>query len=112
MKKNKAQKDLLWISISIFIIVVLWIGFNIYHSHADSTIEPDLQLQIAPIEPSFNTEALNKIKTRKKIIPVYQLDSASGSASVEPNPPTQASPSAGTPLQQSSPTKSFQIQGQ
>lgn len=112
MKKNKAQKDLLWISISIFVIVALWIGFNIHHSYVDSTITPSLQLQIAPIEPNFDTEALNKIKTRKKIVPVYQLDSASGSANKAPNQSTQPSPPANTPAQQPSPTGSFQIQGQ
>ncbi|HUQ85585.1 MAG TPA: hypothetical protein VM077_04630 [Candidatus Limnocylindrales bacterium] len=112
MKKNRAQKDLLWISISIFVVVALWIGFNIYHGRADSTIEPDLQLQITPIDPAFNTQSLDKIKTRKKVIPVYQLDSASGSASTNPNQPIQTSPSADTPAQLPSPKDSFQIQGQ
>ncbi|HVF69398.1 MAG TPA: hypothetical protein VNA13_02405 [Xanthomonadales bacterium] len=106
MKKNTAQKDILYISISSFVLVVLWIGFNLYHAYATSTIEPDLRLQIEHIDPQFNTRTLDKLKSRKTIVPVYQLDSASTSA--EPSP-TPAAPA----LEQSpTPGGSFLIQGQ
>jgi hypothetical protein len=89
MKKNKAQKDILYIAISSFILVVLWIGFNLYHAHATSTIEPVLQLQIKPIDPSFDTAVIQKLKSRQNIQPVYELNNASSTASISPTPTAQ-----------------------
>ncbi len=88
MKKNRAQKDILYISISSFVLVVLWIGFNLYHAQVTSTIEPDLQLQIVPINPKFDTEIIQKLKTREQISPLYEATNASPSAAVTPEPPT------------------------
>jgi hypothetical protein len=75
--KRVTEKDLLVLSISIFVVVVLWIGFNIYHAWATSTISEDLQLQIIPIEGKFDTQTLNKLKTRKKIEPIFELSGQS-----------------------------------
>lgn len=86
MKKSRAQKDILYISISSFVLVVLWIGFNLYHAHATSTIAPDLKLQIAPINPRFDTAIINKLKTREKIAPLYEARDASPSATVTITP--------------------------
>lgn len=94
MNKHKAQKDILYIAISSFVLVVLWIGFNLYHAHATSTIEPVLQIQIKPIDPKFDTEMINKLKSRQNIQPVYELNNASGAASTTPTPPTQAAPNS------------------
>lgn len=88
MKQNRAQKDILYISISIFVLVVLWIGFNLYHAYVTSTIAPDLQLQIAPIDPKFDTEIINKLKTREKIAPLYE-NIASSSPTISQPPSVQ-----------------------
>jgi len=90
MKKNKAQKDILYVSISSFVLVVFWIGFNIYHAAVTSTITPDLQLDITPIDPTFNLQAISKLKTRHTVIPVYELKNATGSSSLTPLPNTQS----------------------
>ena len=93
MKKNRAQKDILYISISSFVLVVLWVGFNLYHAYVTSTIEPDLQIKILPIEPRFDTETIEKLKTREKITPLYESDSASPEAVVAPLPTSPELPS-------------------
>lgn len=80
MKKNRAQKDILYISISSFVLVVIWIGFNIYHAAVSSTIAADLQLEINPINPNFNQGTIQRLKRRTKIDPVYQLGSSSARA--------------------------------
>ena len=68
MRKNKVtQRDILFVSVSMFAIVALWIGFNLYHSWVASTISEDLQIQIIPIAPKFDTQTLNDLKSRKKI---------------------------------------------
>ena len=87
MKKNRAQKDILYISISSFILVVIWIGFNIYHIQTTTKISQEIQLQLDPIEPTFDYETLNKIKARSKVLPLYELQT-----SVTPSP--EASESA------------------
>lgn len=95
MKKHKAQKDILYIAISSFILVVLWIGFNLYHAHATSTIEPVLQLQIKPIDSSFDTSVIQKLKSRQNVQPIYEFGNASSAANISPTPTTQE-PSSST----------------
>lgn len=80
----------LFLLTSVFIVVVAWVGFSIYHSYVTSTISQDLQTAILPISPGFDTTALNKLKSRKSIAPVYQLvpstapvQAGSGSTSTE-----------------------------
>lgn len=72
-KKQSARKDILFLSISSFIVVAAWIGFNLYHSHVTTTITPDLQMQIIPIQPYFDTATLQTLKTRKQVIPISAL---------------------------------------
>jgi hypothetical protein len=95
MKNHKAQKDILYISISSFVLTVLWIGFNLYHAHVASTIEPSLQLQIEPIEPSFDTETIGRLKNRQSVAPLFELEGSSIStpeANTTPSPETEEPP--------------------
>lgn len=78
------QKDFLFFLISICIIIVAWVSFSVYHSSITSTIPESLMVQINPIAPQFSTAAIDKLKKRQKIIPLYF---------VENSPPPQASPS-------------------
>lgn len=64
------QQDLLLISVSIFITIVAWIGFNIYHTTVSSTIPRSLQEKIEPIEGEFDTEIIESIKKRENVLPV------------------------------------------
>jgi len=109
MKKNRAQKDILYISISSFVLVVFWIGFNLYHDYVTSTIAPDLQMEIQPIDPTFNTGLIQKLKTREKIIPIYELKNASAEASITPSPTPVVTPNASESL---APTSSPERLGQ
>lgn len=67
------QKDILIIFILLFIFVVAWIGSNIYHSAVSSTVTEAINQDIAPIEPSFDTKAINELKKREKVIPSFEL---------------------------------------
>jgi hypothetical protein len=66
------QKDLLIIISSVFILTLLWVIFNIYHSHVSSTITDPLIYQIIPIEGKFDTATINKLKERKRINPFFE----------------------------------------
>ncbi|HSW48238.1 MAG TPA: hypothetical protein VLG67_04110 [Candidatus Saccharimonadales bacterium] len=112
MKKEKAQKDILYISISSFVLVALWIGFNLYHAHVTSTITPDLQLKIVPIDPKFNTDVIQKLKTRQQITPLYESLSSSSSATTTPEPTAGTGTSASGSGQPVIPANSIERLGQ
>lgn len=68
------RKDTLFLMVSGFAIVVVWVGFNIYHNAKTSTIPEATSIQIAPISPSFDTKTIDIIKKRKKIPPVFEIN--------------------------------------
>ncbi len=85
-KKNRIQKDILYLAISSAVLTIAWVSFNIFHTIATSTIEPDLQIQIEPIDPSFDINEIQKIKSRQQIEPIFTLqqsESSSPSASLQ-----------------------------
>lgn len=78
------QKDLLFIAISFFILILIYLGFNIYHNSAVSTISEDTNIQILPITPSFDDQTISDLKKRNKVNPAYQL--APGPSILIPSP--------------------------
>ena len=75
-KKPSILKDILFLSISSFIVIAAWIGFNIYHTHVTTTITPELQIRILPIQPEFDTATIENLKTRKQVVPVTALSNS------------------------------------
>ena len=69
-KGVSAQREFFYITLSFFIVVASWVGFNLYHVHATSTISQDLQMQIIPIAPSFDTLVIQKLNTRTQVAPL------------------------------------------
>lgn len=67
------QKDILIILALLFIFVIAWIGGNIYHNIASSTISETETRDISPITPTFDTKTVNKLKLRQKIPPSFEL---------------------------------------
>jgi len=74
--RGVTQNDVLYLSMSLFILVVSWICFNIYHTWATSKITPLVQMQITPINPRFDTNTIDQIKRRQQVAPLYQLPKA------------------------------------
>ena len=72
-KKRSPLKDLLFVSISSFIVAVAWIGFNIYNTWVTTTITPEMQVQITAIDPTFDTSLIKKLKVRKQVVPAMTL---------------------------------------
>lgn len=79
-KKRNKQKDILFILISSFIVVVAWVGFNLYHIWATSTVSNDIQTQLNPIDPEFDPTVVQGLKTRENIDPLYENQSSSSEA--------------------------------
>lgn len=95
------RKDILFIFISTFIVVVAWIGFTLYHKWVTSTISEDLQMQIQPIEPNFDLATLQKLKVREKIIPLYEISNSEQEATISATPPKGVIPTT-SPITSSS----------
>lgn len=64
------KRFLFLFAISTFVLMLVWLATNAYHSQATSTIEPLLQAQIEAINPSFDQSAINNLKKRKQIVPL------------------------------------------
>lgn len=67
------RKDILIILILLFVFAAAWIGGNIYHSIATSTISKTTIQDISPIAPVFDTKTVDKLKQRQKINPSFEL---------------------------------------
>ncbi|HSA84110.1 MAG TPA: hypothetical protein VLF20_04460 [Patescibacteria group bacterium] len=84
MKPAKVtQKDFLFLTISFFVIVVMWIAFNIYHAAVTSTISEDLQMQLTPIAGTFDTTTLEALQSRKKVDPLFTSTIIEGPGAAE-----------------------------
>lgn len=83
------QKDLLFLFGSFFFLVAVYLPLSIYHNSVTSTIPEDLNIQITPIAPTFDTKAISDLSKRNNITPIYQVGP---SQPVIPTPtPTPAS---------------------
>jgi hypothetical protein len=121
-KKQNQRKDILFILVSSFIVVVAWIAFNIYHINITSTISQAIQLQLLPISPKFDDATMQQLKTRENIVPQFSLQQGASQSAGTPSPTisalSQPSPQAVSPQTSSDssglvPTNApFTIQGQ
>ena len=75
------QRDILFLSISVFAVIVFWIGFNIAHNLDKSRISAPIQENIIPISPDFDTKTIEAIKSRQKVEPLYETEVSSASSS-------------------------------
>lgn len=92
------QKDILIIIILLFIFALVWIGGSIYHSGVSSTISENTSKDISPIAPTFDTKTIDKLKSREKIIPSFDLGSVTPTPIVLPTLPLSPNASQGGKL--------------
>lgn len=119
-KKHNKQKDILFVLISSFVVVVAWIAFNIYHIWATSTVSEDIQLQLTPISPNFDPQTIQQLKLRENINPLFDLQppvASTPTPSITPSPGTDTTASPSAPITEANsrfaPTNTpINIQGQ
>lgn len=66
------QKDIILLVVPFFFLILLWIGFSIYHNSVTSTIPEVLNIQITPINPTFDERTILNLKNREKVLPVFE----------------------------------------
>lgn len=93
------QKDLLLLLVPFFIMVVAWVIFNIYHSSVTSTISDTLNIQIKPINPTFDKKSIEAIKNRDNVEPIYDLSNSSLASPIPTITQTPESTASSLPLQ-------------
>ena len=71
--RNMKQKDILIVFILLFIFVIAWTVSSFYRSAVSSTITEAIIQDIPPIEPTFDTKTINRLKEREKITPSFEL---------------------------------------
>ncbi|MBI2611800.1 hypothetical protein HYW54_03590 [Candidatus Gottesmanbacteria bacterium] len=59
-------KQLVVLSIIIFLSIVFWIVFDLYHVATVTTITPTQEAQVKPLTPTFDNDIIGKIKNRMR----------------------------------------------
>ena len=80
------QKDIFYIVVSSFIVVVIWIAANLWHIQNASKLSETVIKQSSPITPSFDTGTLAKLKERSQAAPLFTIKRASQAATLTPSP--------------------------
>jgi hypothetical protein len=78
------QKDIVFLIISGFIVIIFWIIFSVFHNANTSTISSSVAADIVPISPNFDTKTITILKQRTKIAPLFQAPTATPSATITP----------------------------
>jgi hypothetical protein len=91
------QKDIFYIGVSSFVVIVIWIAANLLHIQNTSKISEAIVLQSTPITPLFDKQTLTKLKERSPATPDFVLKStASQTATLTPTPTIQGIPTPTT----------------
>lgn len=75
------QRDVLFLVIPFFMLVLIYIIFSVYHNSVTSTISENLNIQITPIAPDFNQKTISDIKKRGQVMPLYEFSSQPSASS-------------------------------
>lgn len=86
------QRDILFLSISVFAVIAFWIGFNIAHNLDESKISAPIRENIIPISPDFDTKTIETIKNRQNVEPLYETEVSSASSSQDVPAITEEAP--------------------
>jgi len=70
------RKDILFFTITIFIFVCAWVIFSVFHNAKTSTLSDQLNVQIQPIDPHFDSKTMSSLKSRTQIQDYYASDTS------------------------------------
>lgn len=60
------RKELTIITLIIFLTVIAWIAFGIYHARTASTVSQKELRQVVPLTPTFDNDIIRKLKGREE----------------------------------------------
>lgn len=87
------NRDVLILSILTFITTIAWIVFDAYHAYTVSNISPSLEKAVLPLDSKVDTETIEKLKERQRIVSSLPLPEVTisvattgGEATASPTP--------------------------
>lgn len=60
------RKEFAIIAIVIFLSVLAWLIFGVYHANTTSTITQKELKQVVPLTPTFDNDIIKKLKSREE----------------------------------------------
>lgn len=60
------NKEYVVIGAAIFLTVIAWIVFGVYHARSTSSISEKEMKQVVPINPKFDTDLIIKLQKREE----------------------------------------------
>ena len=60
------RKELVIVAIVIFLTMVAWVVFGIYHAKTSSTLPASQLRSTTPLTPNFDNDIINQLKNRQK----------------------------------------------
>jgi hypothetical protein len=96
------HKEIILLLSSVFIIIVAWAGFSIYHNLATSTTPENLEKVASPIKTVFDEPTINRLKERRQVSPLFEFDRPTPTPT--PTIPIPTPTNSPTPVASPSPT--------
>ncbi len=59
---ERVKVDVLVLGIFSLIAVLIWVGYSLYDTFIQSTIEPEVEALLEPLDPNLNSEVLSKLQ--------------------------------------------------
>lgn len=66
MHKKGIDRDLIMVLTTTLITLGCWVGFEVYRAYTKVTIPEVLQKHLQPLNPTLNTQVLDKLELRDK----------------------------------------------
>lgn len=60
------RKEITILALIIFLSVVAWIAFGVYHAKTHLTISEKELRQVVPLTPTFDNDIIRKLKSREE----------------------------------------------
>jgi hypothetical protein len=67
--EQKIKRDLLRLAVLTVVVVVIWIGLEVYRSTKQSQLGPEIKKQLSPLTPSIDLDTMENIKQRQQVLP-------------------------------------------
>ncbi len=61
------QKQFIITVVITFVVIMIWVAADIFHTQADKPVSSKLQQVIAPITPTFDEAVLEEIGNRQRV---------------------------------------------
>ncbi|MFC1653403.1 hypothetical protein ACFL1M_00975 [Patescibacteria group bacterium] len=73
VSKWKARFDLMRFGVLTLVVVLFWVGIELYKTYSETTIPEDYSIQIEPLNPSLDLEMVDLLSTRVELPEEFEV---------------------------------------